>query len=320
MHPSRARKSVVVVAAAVALSASACGVERSEQASVRGADSSTAVTSAAKPAPTRPGDLGGTGGVVYLRKAAEATAAVKSMSMSMSMEFDGMPSGGQFGFDMTSQIDVANNRARTEMKMGGLFDILGSAGAGGAASSGDAVLFETIVDGDTTYLRSPLLSSLAGGDASKPWFAASTGDVADSATFKQGNQDPKAFLEFLRKAGGEVTEVGSEEVRGVATTHFHTVLTPAKMIEASSGTDRKKMQEALDQLGASAEVDVPVDVWIDADGMVRKMVLEVSAATAGTDGSKMVVTIELYDFDAPVDITIPKPSEVQQIDLSKFGN
>ena len=56
---------------------------------------------------------------------------------------------------------------------------------------------------------------------------ASTFDVAD----------PSAFLDFLHGAGGEVTDLGREQIRGVDTTHLHASV---KLRDALEQRDRRR--------------------------------------------------------------------------------
>ena len=58
---------------------------------------------------------------------------------------------------------------------------------------------------------------------------------------------------------------------------------------------------------------MPVDVWIDGDGLPRRMTVDMGAtfgsASAGEDAGA-TMTIELFDYGQPVDIEIPSADEV----------
>lgn len=96
---------------------------------------------------------------------------------------------------------------------------------------------------------------------------------------------PSRILEQLR-AVGEVEELGRERVRGVETTRYRALVRPAGPAEDSA---------------------VPVDVWIDGDGLVRRL----RAAHGAHD---VTVSVELFDFGADVAIEPPAPEQVTALD------
>ena len=75
------------------------------------------------------------------------------------------------------------------------------------------------------------------------------------------------------------------------------------------------IEAQLDQLG---ETSIPVDVWVDADGLVRRMQLDMGGMLGGT----ATLTIELFDYGQPVDIEVPSPDDVRSLTdgLGIFGD
>jgi len=56
---------------------------------------------------------------------------------------------------------------------------------------------------------------------------------------------------------------------------------------------------------------IPVEVWLDADGLVRKLSFEFSAAQpGGSEQSDVSITFELWDYGEDVAIELPAASEV----------
>lgn len=96
---------------------------------------------------------------------------------------------------------------------------------------------------------------------------------------------PSRMLEKLR-AVGAVEELGRERVRGVEATRYRALVRPA---------------------GPSEDRAVPVEVWIDDDGLVRRL----RAADGAHDAT---VSIELFDFGADVAIEPPAPDQVTALD------
>lgn len=323
MTRSRVRTSVAAFAAATVLVTAGCGVKAADDGARAAGGGVPAPEVPGAPGPVESGTLEGTGGIVYLRDAADATASFDSMSMTMTMEMSDIPLTGDMAFTVESSIDNAAEKAHMTMDMGDMFDALGS--LGGEMLPEDAGLMEMVVVGDTTYVKSSLFEMMPGVEADKPWFEAPSDEMSDSEMFGQGTNDPTEFLDFLRNNGSEVTEVGTEEVRGVETTHLQTVLDTQKMIENASPEEAAELEASIEDLGADGIFDIPVDVWVDADGIVRKMVMEMDLSQAESDGvdmgdASMTITVEMFDFGQPVDIEVPDPSEVQVLDVSLLGD
>jgi hypothetical protein len=124
--------------------------------------------------------------------------------------------------------------------------------------------------------------------------------------------DPSETLAYLR-AAGEVEEVGIEDVRGVATTHSSAVVDLQKVPELAPEESRDRIRAGIDQLikltGKSTQ---PIDVWIDGEGLVRRMSIE-QTVEQGSDASKTTTTIELYDFNSEVSIELPPADQVSDL-------
>jgi hypothetical protein len=86
-----------------------------------------------------------------------------------------------------------------------------------------------------------------------------------------------------------------------------------------------ELAEILAEMPAVAEdlSSIPVEAWIDAEGFVRRFTLtidEVGGEEGGVGGS-VIQTIELWDFDEALDIEVPSPDQVQELDSSSlFGD
>jgi hypothetical protein len=147
---------------------------------------------------------------------------------------------------------------------------------------------ELLLDGSVLYVRldglrhaPPLATSWLSADLET--VGAMLGDRLGELT-EWAAEGPSRVLEQLR-AVGEVEELGSERVRGVETTRYRALVRPP----GAAPDDRA----------------VPVDVWIDGDGLVRRL-----RAAVGTE----TVTVELYDFEADVAIEPPAPEQVTALD------
>ena len=309
MFRSSKRSTTAAVLLSVGLLfASACGVDN-EASSPSGVqtgpvDDSQEANDLSEGAALESGSFEGTGGAVYLSKAAEATQAVETQRMTMVMSMDGVPGVGSMGFTIEGSIDTPNELAHMTMDMGDLTELMGMDGN-----------IEMVIDGETTYMKSEMFSML-GGEESKPWIRMDEEESAEDM-FGTGSNDPADFLAFLENTGGEVTEVGNEEIRGVETKHVSVDLDLEAMMADASEEERAEMEEALEEMGAAGGT-IPTEAWIDGDGYVRKLRMVFDFAAMGAtdpemEGVSMTIDIEMYDFNEPLDIQVPDPSEVGEM-------
>lgn len=164
-----------------------------------------------------------------------------------------------------------------------------------------------VVDGTTTYLRAPVLDELVGA----PRWLVATGDAAaelgplgvSAIGGGIGAVDPLPILQALKDAAS-VDDVGADEVDGA----------PVRRLRAELDLSR-----VLDGLGPVA--DVPLELWVDDAGRVRRLVAHLgdagelldadvsTAAPPGVAGSASM-TVELFDYGADLEISTPDPGDV----------
>jgi len=121
---------------------------------------------------------------------------------------------------------------------------------------------------------------------------------------------PTSYLDYLKGLGGTVHVVGREKVRGADTTRYVATLdfsrTAAGLRSPSKGAVVKGL---LDLIGLTK---IPVTVWLDDLGRMRKMTMTMDFSSLGKGmnapadfAPKMAITLEMYDFGAPVSVEIP---------------
>lgn len=131
-----------------------------------------------------------------------------------------------------------------------------------------------------------------------------------------GQSDPSQQLDFLTSVS-DVEDVGSEEVRGVDTTHYEGVLDYDRVA--------KEFPETADSIRQVQKLTgvtkTPIDIWIDAEGLPRRLSYEMkvdppaNSPAAGMTGTS-TFTLEYYDYGTDVSVAIPPKSEV--LDPSKL--
>lgn len=305
------RRSIVVAAATAALVAGGCGL-RSE---VAGRATVEVVANAG-----------------FLAASAERTVGAGTGRFELTMDVTVPAEAGLSGpllITGEGAFDSDAGRASLRMDLSAMADALRAAGEGGEVgggleqpgASGFGEVFgeafdepmEVVVDGEDVYVRMPLLAMLGAGEGE--WVTADAGLTGGPALGLPGSTatgavDPTALLEFLRGAAGGVQTIGTEDVRGVSTTRLRAELTVDDILRRSTPEQRDRVQAAIDgmDLEAAGLDRFPMDVWVDGQGLVRR--LQTSYGGAAADGGTVTLTVEWFDFGTEVDIRVPAPEDV----------
>lgn len=242
--------------------------------------------------------------------AATLEAGTARMSMDMSV------TGGQQDFSMTGEgaIDFDSEQATMTLDLGEL----------GAQTGMDSL--EMVTEGTTIYMKLPNAAQMG---LPTDWVKMDIEDMEGMQGFsdlQQMSNDPAKSMEMLRGVSEDVTEVGSEEVRGISTTHYTATIDLEKAAEEVPSEFAETMRQQIKTLGSKT---LPIDAWIDDEGrMVRQrftMDLSKIDKAAGGDGGggaqgEMTMTMEMFDFGAEVDVAPPPDSDVTDFkDLQGAG-
>jgi LppX_LprAFG lipoprotein len=186
-----------------------------------------------------------------------------------------------------------------------------------AGSDGNVKLLYLEEGGDPVmYMDFPFLSSkLPGG---KTWIKidlekAGKGLGIDfSQLLGQSNQNPAQTLDLLR-ASGQIETVGPATIDGVATTDYKGTVDLAKAAQLH-GLSQDLVQRLI---AAGAPAEIPVEVWIGDDGLVRQMQLT-EDLTAGGQSISTAITIDMSDFGTQVSVSAPPSDDV--FDLTELAS
>jgi hypothetical protein len=237
------------------------------------------------------------------------TASAKSARMSMSM---GAGLGAEH-FTITGDgvTDFVTGDSALTMQFPGI----------GSEPGGS---IEMLVVDRAAYLKMPetLFGGLLG---SGKWFKMPNLGDANSAVPGLGQSDPSQFLAYLETVSAGVTKVGTETIRGVETTHYEATLDLAKAIDRADVPEslRDDLGEIVQKHGAS--FTMPADVWVDNDGLARRVQLKLDLAqVAGTDRETglpvMTMSMDFYDFGVPVHVEAPPADEVTEFPFGPTGS
>ena len=125
--------------------------------------------------------------------------------------------------------------------------------------------------------------------------------------------DPGGQLDYLKGAAADVKAVGTENVRGVKTTHYKATVDMNKA-EASMTPEQRKSVDALK--AKTGITTIPVEVWVDTQGRARKFWSRIDMTKASDASAKVgsvTTTLEFYDFGSPVQIEAPPPDQVADL-------
>ena len=166
----------------------------------------------------------------------------------------------------TGSIDYANGRG--EMVIKGKSD---SAPEARALFIGHNSYLGVAVGGTTYWMKS----------------SADNGTGADHFMPGPDGTSPDRLLKDLIKSSKKVEKLGSEEIRGVTTTHYR-----AHLDKTNPGLNILKDEPGI------------VDAWIDEQGLPRR----IRVPDGGENESAAV--IDLFDFGVPVDVEAPPANEI----------
>jgi hypothetical protein len=199
-----------------------------------------------------------------------------------------------------------------DKKLSMTLNLPSEAGIGGAIE-------ERLID-KTVYVKLPSsLTSVTGGKAWVKVDASSGGTGLDSAT-----QNPTDLLATLRNVSKSITKVGTEDIRGVKTTHYRAEVDLTKAINASAS----KQQLSAEQLAQLKKVlgssTVPEDVYLDDDGLPRRFAVVITPATGSTgtaEVGKVTFSMDFYDYGKTdtSSIAAPPASEVGSLPTGATG-
>lgn len=254
---------------------------------------------------------GGSGGPseaeALLVAAPGTTIDAGSARIAVNASIDGQRRGtfageGEFAFK--------TERGRLELDLGPL-------GLAGASNT------DVLLDGDLVYLK---LGAALPGLKQRPWvridlgtLKAGQGDGIEALRQLRAN-DPRAVINELRGATGDAAKVGTETVRGTATTHYRTTVDLDKAAAASPAAVRDDLAEVARQLGTSK---LAMEAWLDVEGRIRRLQYTIDLADLDEDApakrtgtGKVVATLELYEFG--VEVAAEPPPADQTTDLAEL--
>jgi len=266
-----------------------------------------------------------TGEPISFRELAQAAttsadATTGRFGFSMEMTFPG--ADDPFSFSGDGAFDTTANRASLTIDMSSFASLLGGLFAGAAGAGGpelddpDAWKIEAVQDGFVMYMRFPAVADQL--PTGKSWVrmdlrkteSAQGIDVEELQQFT--NSGPREVLDYLRAVSGEIETVGTEELRGVETTHYYAIVDLLRYGKLAPPAEREKLRSLLGEVVEQSGLGkIPMDAWVDEHGLVRKLTMAFSATQPGTtEQATASMSFELYDYGKDIEIELPPTAQV----------
>jgi hypothetical protein len=210
-----------------------------------------------------------------------------------------------FRVEMVYRVDETETDRQFVFRSTGVFD---DPGERGVMTTSDPVPFygegvelrEMRLIGQTAYWRWVVKSKTY-------WMKQSpvekSGDPAELLIPGPGTPTkPTEVLTRVLLASEENRHLGKEEVRGEETTHYRARVN-LKELAKQVPADERPPQELARQWGGPV---VPVDIWIDGDSRLRKIVIQrPRIKESDFESPALTTTVELYDYGVEVDVQPP---------------
>jgi hypothetical protein len=167
--------------------------------------------------------------------------------------------------------------------------------------------------GIVLYMRFPFLKEQL--PRGKTWLKADIVEMGkayglDLDRMKETKQsDPGQMLAYLKSAVG-VRKIGSDLVRREVTTHYSTVVKAETIVEQVPRDQQEAMRKYLRLMGIKT---YPVDIWVDRNGLVRKLAIELEYKQPHGEYVKMKVSEEYHDFGVEANIEAPPAKRVLDV-------
>lgn len=176
---------------------------------------------------------------------------------------------------------------------------------------------EAVLVDNVLYEKFP--PELAANLGGKPWIKIDLKQAmgADLTQMAQAQSSNPTQIAALTLGAERVEEVGTEDVRGVATTHYKVTINLQKALAEAEDPELKKVVE---QAAAVYATDtIPMEIWMDDDGLPRRMrfimdmsQMEVPEADGAMTGT-MDITMDMFDFGTEVTAVAPPADQVTDL-------
>ena len=222
------------------------------------------------------------------------SAAGYRLNMSLAISSSALPSpitgSGQGAFDVPAHAGAFT----LSMNLGNNPQVIQALGS-------STLQVQELIKGQTIYMKLPsAITSKVPTFGGKPWVEVNLAKISglaglSSLTSNPATSDPSQLLNFLR-ASGHVKKVGTEQVNGLTTTHYRGMVDLSRIADALPAASRQTVQQSVKALEKMTTLrELPFDVWVDGQHLVRRMTMSFSQSVSGQSESvSMRIDIPVY--------------------------
>jgi hypothetical protein len=256
-----------------------------------------------------------------IAQAADATARVSSARTGFVMELT-LPDGEIVSVTGTGDYDTRAKKYSASFDLSALGSLLDSllpydTPASKLLENAKLWKLDAVQNGLELYLRYPILEKSRGWPKGKSWVRIDYRNQGLKRRTLQrieryGASEPRGMLPCLEALVGKVERVGKEHLPGASVVHYQATIDVQKYRRLERHTSALARTSTPSVLLSQAHVRrVPVDVWIDGDGLVREFQLTFPSKNPDTQGPVQAsIRFELYDFGSKVAIPVPPEKAV----------
>jgi hypothetical protein len=241
-------------------------------------------------------------GHISLSRAADISTAQPGYKVHLTMN---TTVGGQ-SFAVTGQGSIDTKPLQGSMQMS-------------ITANGRTLPVQAVLADDTIYEQLPAqyMSQLPGD---KQWISINLAELAKLTKLpglrammgsSQTMTNPGQYMDFLRAAApGSVHDLGQVTVDGVQTTHYSAQVDLARLADAVPAAERAAARQFVQALQSRfhGPDKLPMDVWIDQTGLIRKVQAQSSETVDGKSVAVSVTELVTAYGTQPAP-TVPSPSE-----------
>jgi hypothetical protein len=188
---------------------------------------------------------------------------------------------------------------------------------------GSTLHVRELIAGLVVYVKLPpvLVDKLPGA---KPWLEVDIAKAAAAAGVpgvsslgeNPAASDPSQMLQYLRGASGHLTNLGSASVDGFQTTHYRAVVDLDRVPNLVPAASRNAARQSISALESLTHLhQIPIDVWVDGQHLVRKEQLSYSVSADG-QSLRMQTTVNVPDYGPQPAPALPASSQVTNLSAS----
>ena len=232
---------------------------------------------------------------------------------------------GEMTLSFAGAYDLANDSSELSIDMSGLLDAMAaSEGSGSADMAFMAGFFteplQTITIGDQSWMKWGLFSMFTGGGDT--WLEGEASELGESVDISGlgGGGSPMEMLEVFADADVVGEEIGTEDIRGVETTHYRALVNPQTLMASMSEGD---VDDFTSDFGAVPAEEFPLAFWLGPNELIHRYVIDLSGpGIIGEDDADIesaTFTFEMWDHGADLNIVPPPADQVLSEDELNFG-